>query len=259
MSPRGIQRLQYLAILWLLGSAALALATWVCFRLGFNFATVICVFLVIIVFLSLLDSLISSLIFSAISVGILNFFFTEPLFSFNVSAREDIAGLIAFFVVSFAVTTLVRQIRKSAEILSEPALLLDLTHDTVIVRNEADAITFWNRGAERLFGWSREEAMGKIPRELLRSVYPIPLGDIMATMRREGYWEGEIVKTRKDGTTVMVSSRWSSHFDKSGRWIGTLETNNDITQRKQAEEALRRSQAAYLSEAQKLSVRPSTR
>src|SRR5262249_3389809 len=129
-----------------------------------------------------------------------------------------------------------------------------LTHDCVMVRGAADSITYWNRGAERLFGWSREEALGKVPQELLRSSYPIPLDDIKAAVARDGYWEGEISKTRKDGTVVIVARRWSLHVDESGQRIGTLETNNDITERRRAEEALRRSQAAYLAEAQRLSL-----
>jgi C4-dicarboxylate-specific signal transduction histidine kinase len=73
-------------------------------------------------------------------------------------------------------------------------------------------------------------------------------------VRLDGQWEGELLNTRKDGTIVSVASRWSTHLDEHGRQIGTLETNNDITERKQAEEALRRSQGAYLAEAQRLSL-----
>jgi PAS domain S-box-containing protein len=80
------------------------------------------------------------------------------------------------------------------------------------------------------------------------------LEDIRARMVRDGYWEGEIVKYRKDGSQVAVASRWSPQLDASGRQIGTLETCNDITQRKRAEEALLRSHAAYLAEAQTLSL-----
>src|SRR5262249_22661848 len=149
-------------------------------------------------------------------VTVLNFFFVQPLFTLFVSDPEDIAALIAFFVTSFAVTGLVRRLRKSSETLREQAQLLELTHDTVIARNGADKITYWNKGAERLFGWSRDEAIGKIPRELLRSAYPIPLDEIRAIMLRDGYWEGEIVKIRKNGERVIVSSRWSSHLDEQG-------------------------------------------
>jgi PAS domain S-box-containing protein len=138
--------------------------------------------------------------------------------------------------------------------LREQAHLLDLTHDTIIARNEADQITFWNHGAEALYGWRREQALGKTPSDLLPTVYPVPLQEVNAKLTRDGHWEGELVKTRKDGTVVTVASRWSVRLDEGGRRIGTLETNNDITERKRAEEALRRSQAAYLTEAQKLSA-----
>ena len=73
-------------------------------------------------------------------------------------------------------------------------------------------------------------------------------------MHGSGHWEGELINTRKDGSQVIVASRWSLQRDDFGQPAGTLETNNDITARKHAEEALRRSQAAYLAEAQKLSL-----
>src|ERR1700754_557220 len=117
--PKGRPGLAYLAFLWASGSALLALATAVCFWLGLNFATAVSVFLVIIVLLSLMDSLISSLIFSVIAVSILNYFFIVPLFTFYISDPEDIAALLAFFVTSFAVTGLMRRLRKSAETLRE--------------------------------------------------------------------------------------------------------------------------------------------
>jgi signal transduction histidine kinase len=78
------------------------------------------------------------------------------------------------------------------------------------------------------------------------------LEEITATLLATGRWEGELVHTKRDGTRVIVSSRWSLQRDEKGQPVGTLETNNDITQRKQAADALRRSEA-YLAEAQRLS------
>jgi PAS domain S-box-containing protein len=242
-----------LAILWVAGTVALALATWVCVALNQPFRVVVCIYLIIIVILSLMDSLVSSLIFSVIAVGALNFFFTEPKYSFYVDSRTDIVALITFFLASFVITGLVRRMRNFADTLREQAELLELTHDTVMARDAGDTITYWNRGAERLYGWGREEAVGKTACELLRTRYPVAREDIAGALLRDGHWEGELVNARKDGTLVTVASRWSVQRDEAGRRIGTLETNNDITDRKRAEEALRQSQAAYLAEAQKVS------
>jgi PAS domain S-box-containing protein len=238
----------------LFGGVAMALAAWICFHLGARLATAVCVFLIIIVLLSLMDSLISSLVFSVIAVGLLDYFFTSPILSFAVDTPQDIVTLTTYFITAFAITGLVRRKRDAAETLRDQAQLLELTHDTVMVRDDNDMIRYWNQGAARLYGWLRHEAIGQSSPELLRTVFPIPLEEIKAILQRDGYWEGEFQRTRKDGTTVIVASRWSTQSDGSGRRIGTLETTNDITERRRAEEALRRSQAAYLAEAQKISL-----
>ena len=89
---------------------------------------------------------------------------------------------------------------------------------------------------------------------LLKTVFPEDREAINATLHRSGHWEGELVNTGKGGAKIVVASRWSLQRDDGGHPIGTLETNNDITERKRVEEALRQSQAAYLAEAQKLSL-----
>jgi len=134
----------------------------------------------------------------------------------------------------------------------EQAQLLDLTHDTIFVRDMADTIAYWNRGAEELYGWSRHEAVGRRAHDVMRTVFPAPLAEINAELLRTGRWEGELVHTRRDGRRIIVASRWSLQRDHRGRPIAILETNTDIDKRKRAEEALQRSEA-YLAEAQKIS------
>jgi PAS domain S-box-containing protein len=141
--------------------------------------------------------------------------------------------------------------RKRAEdVLREQASLLDLTHDTVFARDMGDVITYWNRGAEELYGWTREEAIGKVTHQLTRTIFPAPLAGINAELLRTGRWEGELVHTKRDGTQVVVASRWSLQRDEQGEPAAILETNNDITERKlamteqkRAAEALRQAQA----------------
>jgi PAS domain S-box-containing protein len=249
ISPR-----RRLALLWLFGCIALAITTWLCFRLGVNSATAGYTYLIVIVLLSLLDSFISSAVFSVVAVACLDFFFIEPRFTFEVAYAEDLLALVTFVVTSLAVTGLVRRMRTLAGAHREQARLLDLTHDSVVVRDVSDAITYWNRGAEELYGWKREDAVGKTAHQLLQTKFPIPLEEITRVLLRTGRWEGELLNTKRDGTPVAVESRWSLQQGSDERPLGTLETNNDITQRKRAEEALRRSQAAYLAEAQKLST-----
>ena len=131
--------------------------------------------------------------------------------------------------------------RRAEEILRERASLLDLTHDTVFVRGMNDVITYWNRGAKELYGWTSHEAVGQVSHQLMRTIFPEPLDEININLLRTGRWEGELIHTTRDGTPVVVASRWSLQRDERGNPNAILETNNNITERKQAEEALRRS------------------
>src|SRR5271163_1776608 len=126
-----LARLRYLMVLWLSGFIALSGATWLCFRLGLDLSATGFVFLIVIVLLSLMDSLISSIVFSIFALGCLNYFFAEPLFSFQVTYARDLLALTAFLITSLAITTLVRHIRRLGNAQREQARLLDLAHDTV--------------------------------------------------------------------------------------------------------------------------------
>jgi len=229
---------------YLSGGIALALLTFVCFRFQLDLATTAFLYLIAIALLSLQGSFLLSAVLSLIGVGCLAYYFAPPDFSFHVSDPFDAVAIIAFLTTSAVITRSVSRARKSTETLREQAALLDLTHDTVFVRDVNDVITYWNRGAEELYGWSRNEAVGKNSHDLNQTVFPAPLEDIKAELIRTGRWEGELIHTRRDGTKVVVASRWSLQRDDQGRPAGTLETNNDITEGKRAEEALQESQAA---------------
>ncbi|HTR57190.1 MAG TPA: ATP-binding protein, partial [Casimicrobiaceae bacterium] len=103
-----------------------------------------------------------------------------------------------------------------------------------------DAITYWNRGAEELLGWTAAQAVGKRARELMQTVFPCPVEEIRAELLRTGRWQGELTKTRADGTEVIVASRWSLQRDADGRPLAILDTNNDISERKRREDDVRK-------------------
>jgi two-component system, LuxR family, sensor kinase FixL len=133
--------------------------------------------------------------------------------------------------------------RRIEETLRERANLVDLTHDTVFVRDMSDVITYWNRGAEEQYGWSSEEAIGRVSHELLRTVFPPSLTDIMAELTQTARWEGELTHAKRDGTQVVVASRWALQRDGQERPVAILETNNDVTERKRVEDALGKAQS----------------
>jgi PAS domain S-box-containing protein len=128
-----------------------------------------------------------------------------------------------------------KELNCAEEALREQANLLDLTHDTVFVRDMNDVITYWNRGAEQRYGWSSAEAVGRVSHELTQTTFPAPLHEINAELLGTGRWEGELVHTRRDGTSVAVASRWALQRDANQKPVAILETNNDISDRKRGE------------------------
>ncbi len=117
--------------------------------------------------------------------------------------------------------------------------MLNLTHDTIFVRDMRDVITYWNRGAQELYGWTAEQAIGKRSYELLHTVFPAPIEQIREELLRSGRWDGELEKSKADGTQVVVASRWSLRRDAQGQPTAILETNNDITEGKRREHETR--------------------
>jgi PAS domain S-box-containing protein len=130
-------------------------------------------------------------------------------------------------------------LRISEAMYREHAELLELTQDAIFVRSLNKKILYWNRAAERLYGWQREEVRGRVTHEFLHTVFPKPLEEIQAEVFEKGYWEGELAHTCRDGTTVTVSSRWALREDAAGKPVSILESNRDISHRKQEEQKFR--------------------
>ncbi|MGO9245199.1 MAG: PAS domain S-box protein [Verrucomicrobiia bacterium] len=122
------------------------------------------------------------------------------------------------------------------------AELLDLAREGIFVRDMAGAITLWYHGAEQMYGWTKEKAVGRVSCHLLQTKFPKPLSEIEEDLLRTGYWDGELIQTRCDGGQLVVESRWALHRDVRGRLVEILEINYDITTRKRAEAALRESE-----------------
>ena len=189
----------------------------------------------------------------ALLVAVLSFeyFFAEPRYSFYVHPADRplfvLFTLFAFIMAWFSARRrrIERELREARDKLeievaerTRQASLLNLTHDTIFVRDMSDVITYWNRGAQELYGWMAEEAVGNRTHNLLQTIFPAPLEEINAELLRSGRWNGDLVHTKRDGTKVIVASRWALQRDAQGRPAAILETNNDITEHRQAEEAL---------------------
>ena len=142
------------------------------------------------------------------------------------------------------------RVRERTSELRQRIRLIDQAHDAIVIRSKTGRISSWNQGAELLYGWSKEEAIGRVSDELLKTQFPRPLAEIEEELDRIGSWAGELVHERRDGVRIVSASRWVLDRDESPDGT-TLEINSDITERRASEEALLRSEAA-LKESQRL-------
>lgn len=150
----------------------------------------------------------------------------------TLAAVRDAEGRLKYFIAMIEDISS----RKSAEEeLQERASLLDLSSDAIVVRDPDDRVIYWSNGAEELYGYTVEEAMGRVTHELLSTQFPEPLQLVREKLHANGRWSGELTHTRKDGSKISVSSRWCLSADETGNVKSVLETNRDIT----AELALR--------------------
>lgn len=126
--------------------------------------------------------------------------------------------------------------RKQAEQkIREQAALLDVAKDAILVRDLDDQILFWNKGAEHLYGWKAQEALGKNANELLYKEKLSQLTQIQKTLHQHGEWQGELHQVTKEGKEIIVESRWTLVRDADEKPKSILVVNTDITQKKQLE------------------------
>ena len=142
--------------------------------------------------------------------------------------------------------------QKTARELAEKARLLDLSTDAIFVRDGEGRILYWNHGAEELYGWLREEALGKVSQELLHTEFSTPVEQITAELNRHHHWTGELVHTKRDGRRVTVLVRKTQDLDAQGKPAAMLENITDITERKKMEDELRLARTRSVNHAKEL-------
>ena len=125
--------------------------------------------------------------------------------------------------------------KQMEDLLRERADLLELASEAILVRDPAGLVQYWNAGAEALYGWSRDEVLGKPAHLLLKTEFPAETDSVESTLRSAGRWDGNLVQKTKDGYEVTVASR---QVFKNGS-ASILEINRDITAQMRAEDALR--------------------
>ena len=115
------------------------------------------------------------------------------------------------------------------------ARLLDIATEAIIVRDLNGLITFWNAGAEKTYGWTREEAIGHKIHQILQTTFPIPLEQIERELREKRFWHGRLTQSKKNGDRIILDCRKTMNEEKDA----ILEVNRDITAEIKAEEMLR--------------------
>ena len=162
----------------------------------------------------------------------------EKWFDLLIEPRLDPTGSVIGVVgTALDITT-----RKQAEQqLKRQALLMDAAFEPVIAWELDGPIVDWNRGAENVYGYTAEEAVGKVTHELLQTRFPKSFAEMERELRRSGSWIGELKHITKSGETIVVDSRHQL-IEVGGR-ILVLEANRDITERKRVSEELQRSEA----------------
>ncbi len=125
--------------------------------------------------------------------------------------------------------------KKNEDAIQRQAALIDLSPDAIIVRALDGTINFWSKGAEKLYGWTKKEAIGKSTHALFETKFPEPLDSIMDKLNVNKKWSGELVHRTKSGKEVTVQSWWQAEETTQGKIKSILESNVDLTERKKSE------------------------
>ena len=132
--------------------------------------------------------------------------------------------------------------KRAEEQIREQAALLDQAQDAILVRDLDHNILFWNKGAEKIYGWSAEEVLGKNAQELLFKDRSSQFAAARQAIVENGEWKGEMHQTRRDGAEIIVESRWTLVRDDEGQPKAILVINTDVTEKRRMEAQFLRAQ-----------------
>lgn len=163
---------------------------------------------------------------------------------FEHAGAATLRAMVSMAAIGIA-TMLALQNQAATGRLVAQAQLLDLSHDMIFVRDATGVIIFWNNAAQEIYGWSFEEAIGRVADELLQTRYPDDRAAIESILFETGRWDGTLEQSTRSGARLVVESRWALRRDALGRPIGVLETHTDVTERRAAYAALVRSERRY--------------
>jgi len=171
-----------------------------------------------------------------------NFWITKSgdlrLIAWSNTAMLDAQGQVEY-IIGTGIDITERKLHEAQ--ISQQAELLDKARDAILVRDLEGGLLFWNKGAERMYGWTREEALGRHAGDFL-FVDPLRFPEINGLTLSQGEWHGEIQHRTKLGTEVMTEARWTLIRDQEGAPKSVLSIDTDITERKKIEAQFLRAQ-----------------
>ena len=176
--------------------------------------------------------------------GALTMYSTEPN-----SYTPDEIKLLTELASDFAHGIMMLRLRAEQERaqleIRKQAALINLSPDGILVRDLEGTITFWSKGAEKMYGWKRKEAIGQNIHKLFKTKFPEPYEIILEKIKHTGKWSGELIHTTKNGRQITVQSWWQQKLDQQGEIVELMESNVDITERKLVERALERAKVDW--------------
>jgi len=152
----------------------------------------------------------------------------------RINHKKEVIGIVG---ISHDITDR----KKADETLKRQATLLDASYEAIFSWEYGGEILSWNKGAERLYGYTAEETIGKIGHDLLKTEFPVEFDDFISKLGEDEFWKGEIIHTTKNGQKIVVETHQQLIKDTIGKEI-VIETNRDITERKNAEESVNQAQ-----------------
>ena len=169
--------------------------------------------------------------------GALNIYSKEsnPFQEEEINLLSELANDFAYGLIMLRLS---KEREDSQQILRKQASLIDLSPNAIFVRKLDGTITFWSKGAETLYGWSKEESIGKKSNILLRTEFPKTLDSIIKQLMLEGRWSGELIHHTKNGRKIVVQSFWLIRLNEKGKVEELFEANTDITDRKEMQAKL---------------------
>jgi PAS domain S-box-containing protein len=178
--------------------------------------------------------------FSSILAALaIDFFLTSPLYSLQMSWTDWVKDVLFLMIMSVAAWLFERTRRTSERDLRLKQRLVD-SAESILITDMQHKVVYWSDGAQRLYGWTSEEVLGKDPLSLLQTSYPEPRELIDIRLKQSDYWHGQLHRKRKDGSSLVIDASWA--LDEETGWI--LQTCLDITAQAQAETKLRRANRA---------------